>query len=123
MKCDELFLTHAPRCFVRDVVDKSWSPDGKTSFAAAGNYDYGATCRAQGMTLEECQRGAGAAAYATAIPNILFGHNHRWTAGAGTPLGKSVTANGSPDYGDQPTNSENKQVIAGYTNRGQMGCN
>jgi hypothetical protein len=37
-----------------------------------------------------------------------------WTAGPGNPIGSPTIANGAPDYGDQPTTSENLSVIAGW---------
>ncbi len=73
-----------------------------------------------GMSQEQCQRGAGAAAYLTAIVNRLEGKN--WTAGPGSPVGSPVMVDGQPDYGDQPTWQENPAVISGY-NYAAQGCN
>jgi RHS repeat-associated protein len=84
-----------------------------------GNFDFGATCYTMGMSLQTCQRGAGAAAYATATVNVLRGGG--WTAGPGNPVGSPVIANGQPDYGDQPTWQENPAVISGY-NYAAQGC-
>ena len=89
---------------------------GKVSgqqFASFGNVNYGATCDAGlGKDLTFCQRGAGAAAYATATANVAQGG--KWTAGPGSPTGAPANDNGMPDYGDQATGMENQSVIAGF---------
>ena len=69
------------------------------------------------QSLEQTQRGAGAAAYVTASatesnPNPFA--NHNWTAGPGNPLGAPANDNGMPVYGDQTGGMENQSVIAGY---------
>jgi hypothetical protein len=85
---------------------------GNNQYTSLGNVNYGATCGALGNSLEFCQRGAGAAAYATATKNVLTGDN--WTAGPGSPTGAPADDNGMPDYGDQTGGLENQSVIAGY---------
>ena len=86
---------------------------GGQQFASFGNVNYGATCDAGlGKDLTFCQRGAGAAAYATATANVAQGG--RWTAGPGSPTGTPANDNGMPDYGDQATGMENQSVIAGF---------
>jgi len=84
-------------------------------FAAFGNFNYGATCFAAGLSETACQRGAGAAAYGTSIVNAAFGG--RWTAGPGDPIGRAGVdpSTGGPIYGDQPGSTENGAVVSGWT--------
>ncbi len=70
--------------------------------AAFGNFNYGATCAAWGLSLATCQRGAGAAAY-------IFSSHH----GPGSPISPGDD-HGNSDYGDQPGPSENGAVISGW---------
>lgn len=80
-------------------------------YGAFGNFNYGSTCAAQGLSLIGCQQGAGLAAYGTASKNVLGGGP--WTAGPGNLI-NPATANGLSDYGDQSIPSENPSVINGY---------
>jgi RHS repeat-associated protein len=84
-----------------------------------GNFNFGATCEAIGLSQQACQRGAGAAAFGTATASVLGGG--AWTAGPGNPIGSPAIVNGQPDYGDQPTWQENQAVIQGY-NYAAQGC-
>jgi RHS repeat-associated protein len=97
---------------VRPGGNWDYKKGGNEQYAAFGNVNYGATCNALGHTMEFCQRGAGAAAYGTAIANKAAGGG--WTAGPGNPIGSPVDDEGMPDYGDQATGTENQAVIAGF---------
>ena len=98
---------------VRPGGNWDYKKGGQQQYAAFGNVNFGATCNdGLGHTLGFCQRGAGAAAYWTAIGNVREGNN--WTAGPGNPMGSSANDNGMPDYGDQATGTENQAVIAGF---------
>lgn len=83
-------------------------------YTSFGNFNFGASCSVLGMTLQDCQRGAGAAAYATAFNSVIKGKS--WTAGPGNPLqgGQPGVDGGMPVYGDQATPLENQSVIAGF---------
>lgn len=83
-----------------------------SQYTTFGNFNYGATCYFTGLSLSGCQRGAGAAAYATGAYSYLRGQG--FTGGPGNPFGAPAMANGVPDYGDQPGARENSAVIGGY---------
>ena len=82
-------------------------------YTAFGNFNFGATCNAMGLSLEGCQRGAGAQAYGTAAMNLAFGSG-KWTAGPGNPIGSPAPDGGMSVYGDQAIPVENQSVIAGF---------
>lgn len=110
----------------------TWDPKntlGNKLYTAFGNVNFGATCNVLGLSLESCQRGAGAAAIGTALVSQFEGQN--WSAGPGNPIGSLENPqaggspsndNGMPDYGDQTVTIQNGQsraienqaVIAGY---------
>jgi hypothetical protein len=81
-------------------------------YTAFGNFNFGATANVLGFGLAGAQRGAGAAAYATAT--LTAAEGGQWTAGPGTPLGAPGNDNGMPVYGDQARANENQSVIAGW---------
>lgn len=81
-------------------------------YTSFGNFNFGATCNALGMSLEGCQRGAGLAAVGTST--IFAAPRGQNTAGPGNPLGYPSVDNGMPVYGDQPGGFENQSVIAGW---------
>ena len=97
---------------VRPFGQWDYAHNAGQQYAAFGNFNYGATCNALGLSLTGCQRGAGLAAYGTATLNVLAGG--KWTAGPGNPLGSPALVNGVPVYGDQTSASENLSVIAGW---------
>ncbi len=97
---------------VRPFGDWDYAHNAGQQYAAFGNFNFGATCNALGLSVTACQRGAGLAAYGTAAANVLAGG--KWTAGPGNPLGAPANVKGVPDYGDQPSSTENLAVIAGW---------
>jgi len=86
-----------------------------------GNFNYGATCFIVGLSLQDCQRGAGAEDYSSASVNYATGKG--WTAGPGNPFtGDPGQVNGQPGYyGDQTGWAEGPAVAQGYT-YAQQGC-
>ena len=82
-------------------------------YTAFGNFNFGATCNAMGLSLQGCQRGAGVQAYGTASWNLAFGTG-KWTAGPGNPVGSPASDGGMSVYGDQASAVENQAVIAGF---------
>jgi len=83
-----------------------------SQYTTFGNFNFGATCNAMGMSLETCQRGAGFAAHVTSLPTQLAGGKP--TYGPGNPLGSPAYVNGVRVYGDQPGPMENDAVINGW---------
>lgn len=94
-----------------DYKNKASAPPSLRT-AQFGNFNFGSLCYNGGFSLEDCQRGAGAAAYLSATLNVAEGRN--WTAGPGRPFGDPATVGGVPVYGDQIGPNENDAVISGW---------